>query len=124
MALGMSYSDYWDSDPEMVRYYRQASRLKQKEMNFQLWLQGAYIYEALGDIAPILVFGAKSGTRVKPYSKEPYILSEREKEEREQQKAKAELETNKAKFIALAEAFNRKFKEKQKKKMEVKDNAK
>ena len=112
MAYGMTYSEYWDGTPELATYYRQAARLKQKQKNYELWLQGLYVYEAIADIAPILVFGAKRGTKIKEYSREPYVLTEREHKEREIQAEKERQEKFKLQMAAWAAKFNQRIKEK------------
>ena len=52
--------------------------------NQTLWLQGMYIYEAIGDMAPILHAFAKKGAKPTPYPEQPYALNAERK-----QKAKA-----------------------------------
>ena len=50
-----------------------------------------YVYEAIGDIAPVLHAFAKKGTKPHPYSERPYPISEkqikREAEEKERRNA-------------------------------------
>ena len=42
--MGMSYSEYWDSEPNAVKSYREAHKIKQEESNTMAWLQGMYNY--------------------------------------------------------------------------------
>ena len=46
----MSPAEYWDGDPSLPRYYREAYRIKQEQENQQAWLQGLYFYNALGAV--------------------------------------------------------------------------
>lgn len=96
LSIGMTYDQYWNDDCMLVKYYREAHRLRNERKNQELWLQGLYIYEALCDVAPILHPFAKSGTRPRPYPNKPFPLTreevERDKKEQEKlnrQKAKA-----------------------------------
>ena len=43
----MTYEQYWHGDPWMVVAYREAFILKQRKRNEELWLQGAYVAEAV-----------------------------------------------------------------------------
>ncbi len=108
MLMGMTYEEFWDKEPAMAMYYRKRYKLKQRERNRDLWLQGLYIYEALCDVAPVLQAFAKRGTKVRPYSQEPYCLSEKEQQEREQEKEKEKMLKLKKIFTAFATSFNKK----------------
>lgn len=114
MLMGMSYDEYFNGKPELARYYRQAYELKLRERNRDLWLQGLYIYEALCDVAPVLQAFAKKGTKVHPYSKEPYCLSEKEQKEREQRKEREKMEQLKKIFASWGTGVNKRMKNKQK----------
>lgn len=87
----MTYEQFWDGDPHLAKYYRQADELKVERKNQELWLQGLYIYEALCDVAPILQAMAKKGTKARPYPEQPYAITEkqrkRELEEKERRVA-------------------------------------
>lgn len=108
----MSYDEYWNSEGIIAKYYREANELKRRQRNQELWLQGAYIYEALCDVAPILQAFAKKGTKVQPYASEPYPLSEKEQRERELAKEKEKMEAWRKMFASFASSFNKKLKTK------------
>lgn len=108
LAMGMTPEQYWDGDGMLCKYYREAYDIKRKQRNTELWLQGAYIYEALCDVAPVLQAFAKKGTKVHPYAEEPYALSEKEKQEREMAKEKAKMEKIRQLFLQFASSFNKK----------------
>lgn len=85
----MPYEEYWNSDCTLVRYYRQAHRLKMQRRNQELWLQGMYIYEALCDVSPVLHAFAARGTKPAPYPSQPYPLTyEDSREARERKEAR------------------------------------
>lgn len=86
----MTPEEYWDGDVWLVEYYREAEELRQKRMNAQAWLQGAYVYDAVGRLAPILHPFAKKGTNPQPYPARPYGEKEAQPEITEAQRAENE----------------------------------
>lgn len=110
MSIGMSYDEFWNGDVSMVEAYRTADELRLKQRNYELWLQGMYIYEALCDASPLFRFSMKSGTvKPEPYAKEPYPVTPAEAREREERMAAAETERLKAEFALFAEQVKRKM---------------
>lgn len=104
MSIGMSYDDFWNGDVSMVEAYRTADELRLKQRNYELWLQGMYMYEALCDASPLFRFSMKSGTiKPEPYVKEPFPITPAEAREREERLARAEEERLKAEFARFAE---------------------
>lgn len=94
--MGMSAEEYWDGDPQWVKAYRKAEKIKTDKLNQQLWLQGMYVYDAVCKASPILHAFAKQGTKAMPYPDQPYALTKREDEQREEaQKKKKMLEAKK-----------------------------
>lgn len=83
LSIGMTYEQYWNGEPSLVKYYRQAEELRLKKQNQMLWLQGMYIYDALCDVAPVLHAFAASGTKPQPYPGYPYAITKQEMEEKE-----------------------------------------
>ena len=80
MSYGMSYDEYWFGEPYRTKFYRDAFKLKQEQINDRLWLQGMYIYEALCDVSPILHAFSSKNAKPLPYPQEPF-KSEKEKTE-------------------------------------------
>lgn len=90
----MTYEQYWYGDVWMVGAFREAEKLRLQRVNAEAHLQGAYFYEALLCVAPVLHAFAKKGTKPGKYSSKPYDLygdksikeeeSEKQKEEREE----------------------------------------
>lgn len=69
----MSVKEFWEDDPELFWAYRfsyiQKIKQDQEINNTNMWLQGAYIYEAVS----VALSNAFSKTK-STYSKEPYDL--------------------------------------------------
>lgn len=112
LSIGMTYERYWEQDCDLVKYYRRAAQIKQDLKNQDAWLQGAYFYEALIDVAPILRAFAKKGTEPTPYANQPYELFSRNDETRKKQVVeKRQDEKAKAFMQEFMMSNNKKFKE-------------
>ena len=94
MAYGMEYNDFWYGDAYLTKFYRESHKLKVRQKDEELWMQGMYIYEALCDVSPILHAFSKKGTKPLPFSEKPYLFNSEQfksEEEKEQEKKNAEL---------------------------------
>ena len=89
MAMGMSYSQYWDEPPYLAVVYRRAYRLKREVDNENFWLQGLYMYDAVA-VALQNAF-SKRGAKKEKYLERPidiFPLTEAEKKLREEEERK------------------------------------
>ena len=112
MAFGMTYDEFWNGDTEMPKMFRKAYEIKQKEYDQQAWIQGAYVYHAIGALAPILKAFAKGSA--KPYLEHPFCYDERPLSDETPKQAKENRNDNKARtmFEMWALSFNDKFEKK------------
>lgn len=92
LSIGMTEEQYWDRDSTLVRYYREAEKLRHERANQDMWLQGMYIYDAISRLSPILHAFAKKGTKAKPYPDAPYPINKRTEEQAEKHKEKVKSE--------------------------------
>lgn len=113
IAIGMTPEQYWDGDCLLAKYYREADRIKLQRRHQELWLQGLYFYEALSDLAPILVAFPAKGAKPKPYPSEPYALTADERKDKNEREEKAKMEKVKSKMEAFAKKFNQKMSQQQ-----------
>ncbi len=104
LSIGMTADEYWNQDCTLTKYYLKAFEMRQKRKNEELWLQGLYVYEALGDVAPLLHAFAKPGTTANPYPNKPYPRTAKEALEREIAEREARFEAARAKMKARANA--------------------
>ena len=104
--MGMSYDQYWNDDALLVKFYREADELKRRRENFNAFLTGRYVYDALCCVAPVLTAFPKKGAKVEPFLKEPYPITAREQAEATENKAKQDMLDIKASFEAYALKFN------------------
>lgn len=109
MVMGMTPDEYWNGDPALLKAYRKADELKRERRNEELWLQGMYIYEAIGDLAPILHAFAKKGAQAKPYTEHPYPVTNRLRAEAEKMRIKREYDQQKLNFQNLMASVNMRF---------------
>ncbi|HJA69243.1 MAG TPA: hypothetical protein H9664_04405 [Firmicutes bacterium] len=113
MSIGMSYELFWDGNPTLARYYRQADEIRKARRNEELWLQGMYIYEALCDVAPVLNSFAKKGTKPRPYSAQPYPITEKQQRRIQEDKERAMALKAKRIMNAFMKGNNGRFAKKQ-----------
>lgn len=118
MSLGMSYHDYWDGDNCMTKYYREADELRKERRNSEMWLQAAYIYEALLDASPVFNPLSKKNKPF-PFRSEPIPITAAGSKQSEERKKKKQLEDGKAAMRVMMAAINKRFEENRKKGGEV-----
>lgn len=85
LSIGMTLQEYWEEDLHLFDYYVKAEEIRQKKLNTQLWLQGLYVYQAIGNLSPVLN-GFSKEHKARPYLKEPIALTKEEEIERENNK--------------------------------------
>lgn len=89
MSIGMTADEFWNASPFLATAYLEAHKLRQRQRNEYAWLQGLYIYNAVGAV----VSSALGGKGKKPeYMKEPVDLG---LETEQEKKAKAQREREK-----------------------------
>ena len=94
MSYGMSYDEFWYGDAYLTQFYRDSYKIKVRQMDERMWMQGMYIYEALCDVSPILHAFSKKGTKPLQYPTKPYLAENSQlqtKEEKEQEEKNAQL---------------------------------
>lgn len=111
LSIGMTYEQFWDDDPWLTKYYRQADEMQLERKNQEMWLQGLYVYEALCDVAPILQAMAKKGTKARPYPEQPYPVTERQRKHDELEKERSIANKGKKFMEQMMKATNRRFEE-------------
>lgn len=107
--MGMTPEQYWDGDPMLAKYYRQAEEIRNERRNQELWLQGMYIYDAILCVAPILHAFAKKGTKARPYPAQPYAITAKERKREKNEKEKAVYAKGIRYMEALMAGVNKKF---------------
>lgn len=112
MAMGMSYELYWEGPAEAVKAFRKADRLKQERENVNAWLQGAYIYKVMEDLA--CVYNPFSKGRPKGYVKEPFDLFGASQKAEKALTDEERILKGRAAMEAFAISFNQSFEAKSK----------
>ena len=70
--MGMSVDEFYRGHTWLTVSYKRAYRIRREQENFDKWLIGAYIYEAMQRNAPL--FNAFSKAKPEPYLERPYDL--------------------------------------------------
>lgn len=109
LSIGMTEEQYWDRDNQLVIAYRKADELRMTRKNQELWLQGAYFYDALCRVSPILHAFAKKGTKPTPYLSEAYSLTEKQSELAHEKKSKKVFDKGKKMMEGFMAQHNQKF---------------
>ena len=100
----MTADEFWYAPPLLTKAYREAHKLRQRQRNEYAWLQGLYIYSAIGTVVSNAL--GKKGTKKSEYIKEPIDLG-LETEEEKQIKAQRERNTIIASLTAWKKAWDR-----------------
>ena len=109
LSIGMTEEQYWDKDSLLVKAYRKADELRMNRANRDMWIQGAYVYDALLRVSPILHAYAKKGTKPEPYISEPFALTDEQEERKQEAKAKKAFDKGKAMMEGFMMHHNKKF---------------
>ena len=105
VAMGMTYEQFWECDPNLTVGYRKVRDIQRRQMNEQLWLQGIYVAEALAStVGNMFTKGNKH-----KYPEEPLPITRDEVEERKERERLAKIERIKAGFTAKALTMNAKM---------------
>lgn len=101
LSIGMTYEQFWEGQPSLTVDYRKANELKQKRQNLEAWLQGFYVYNAIGAFAEILPAFPKKGAKIQPYMEEPLPITEAESRERAERKQREKMERIKQRMMGF-----------------------
>lgn len=112
LSIGMTEEQYWDKDCTLVVAFRKSDEIKMNRRNQEMWLQGAYFYDALYRISPVLHAFAKKGTKPMPYLSEAYAITERQAEARKEEKEKSVYDKGKKLMEGFMLSHNKKFERK------------
>ena len=119
LSIGMTYDLFWLKDAIFVFKQKTAYEMQRERANYDAWLQGAYIYDALCAVSPVLHAFAKKGTKPIPYPKEPYGMTTKNLKQSSEQPAKTEAELREiqalnasAKFASFVTQWNKRFENK------------
>lgn len=114
LAIGMTAEQYWHGDPTLCKAYRKAEEIRQERMNYEKWLQGSYIYEAVCAASPLFNPMSKRGKPF-PYPKKPYEFKKAQEKKSKVEVEKEEAQVQKDKFLAQMRMINAKFERQAKK---------
>lgn len=112
MALGMTYSEYWNCSPSVYKAYREAHRLKADQKNQEMWLQGFYVFKAIETALHNQPAFATKKIEPISYLEKPIPLSppsEEERKEREKELKEKQLIGLKLYLMQHQEQWERKY---------------
>lgn len=100
LALGMTYEQYWRSDPYLTVYYQKAKKMKFDYDNQMAWINGMYIYDAVSAIV-FNTWCRKEGEQCKDYTNKPYEFDRAKQEEELKKEAEVQAEAWMRNFVNL-----------------------
>ena len=110
IAIGMTYREFWELDSSLVKDYRRASKIRQKEINYTAWLNGLYVLNALNSGVPVCVTGiAKQKVDLPHFPDRPIDFDAESRKKAEEENRKLQI----ARMREIAEQFNTTFRKKQ-----------
>lgn len=104
----MTYHQYWEEDVCLVKAYRKAQKLRADEQNYNAWLQGRYVYDALLCVSPCFNPYNKRPQPI-PFHDEPYPFTQEEYEAQQRRAEARKQAENERKLQEWAERFNANF---------------
>lgn len=72
--LGVDEEKFWESVPNDLEPYRKMDEMQQERLDYNMWLMGLYVTNAVGVAVSNALNGKKSKAR---YLKEPILRSEK-----------------------------------------------
>lgn len=104
LAIGMNYDQFWNDEPVIAKYYREADDIRRRRANEELWLAGMYTADAL-----LSTVGNMFSKQKYKYPAEPRPVTRGEILERKEREEKTKAEQIKARFIARALNINKRM---------------
>lgn len=101
----MTAEQFWDGEAWLGPYYRKAYELRREAENESMWIQGAYIRDAILNAMQ----GKKCG-----YPEEPYLLNTSFSDERKKKQEEREERKATDSFMLLTQQWNMQFENKNK----------
>lgn len=97
MVMGITPEQFWRMNPRLLSPYYEAEKIKQEQLDTQMWTMGAYVFEAVGTAVGNALRG--KGKKAMPYRDSPF--SKQIKEERGEYTEEEKMQKVNAIFNAL-----------------------
>lgn len=83
MAIGISYYDFWNTNPHIISIYMKAHEKKLEEIDKMMWMMGRYVYSALDSTVCNNSLWRKKTSKPGEYPKYPFSMSVKESANKE-----------------------------------------
>lgn len=107
LNMGMSYDEFYNKDHTLAADYRHIFKQKREKENFDMWLMGLYVYQAISRTAPLLI-PFNEHPNPEPYLDKPLPIYDKV-ESAEEKKANAVAEKGMAYMKAKMIEINKRF---------------
>jgi len=110
LSMGMTYDEFYNKDHTLTIAYRKSYKMKRERVNEDMWLQGAYVYEAIARLTPLFNPFAKH-PKPEPYLDKPYPTFKNDKSPDSKDNAESNAVNDKGKSYMFAQMMkiNSKF---------------
>ena len=98
MSIGMTFDEFWYKESWRTIVYRRADDIRFEKDDMARWLNGRYVYEAIGRLSPVLNWGSKTG-KAEPYLDLPFTKQAKPEEQQKTQREYEEAEIANAKIL-------------------------
>lgn len=114
LAMGMSWDLYWEGHSWLVKNYREAHKIKEREINRNAWMNGLYVMQALQSGIPVVLTGMlKNSIDLPKYPSSPIEFEKKTEEEVKIDKEEKQMQLQVAQMHAMMLAINSKFQKKE-----------
>ena len=120
LSIGMPWDLYWEGPSWLVRSYRDAHKVKEKEINRNAWLNGFYVMQALQTGIPVVLAGMlKQHVDLPKFPDEPIKFEHKTEKEVKVEQEDKQMQLQVAKMHEMMMAINATFQRKQEEKEKV-----
>ena len=103
----MTYQQYWYGEIRLAKAYAEAERFRLEQREYDMWLQGAYVREALQSALSVSEFFRAKGAKPLPYPDKPYGVWHKRDEQVEAERKRKQAEGERLRAIATFDAMIR-----------------
>lgn len=121
MAMGMTYNQFWHCNTKVHKAYRESWEIKRRNEEWARHRQGAYIYDAMLRVAPVLRAFGKGKVEPGKYPDEPWPLTQEEADERKRRDAREKYYRMREKLMVEAQKARQEREESEKQKEASRD---
>lgn len=103
----MTYEQYWYGEIRLAKAYAEAERFRLEQRDYDMWLQGAYVHQALQSALSVSEFFRAKGKKPIPYPEKPFGIWRKRDPQEESERKRKQAEAERLRAIATFDAMIR-----------------